>query len=218
VKKFKGLLPHELVDRIRELIMEKRYLRKKIGRQWEDGILPGVMNDLNLISHHIKVVKVKPCDEDVAEVTILDDWGNQKRKTVDLQNHNCSCREWQVTGKPCKHALAWILSNRGLRIEDYVHEYYSVARFRAAYADRIEPIPDRSEWPAVDLGFKVYPSLLGRRAVRPRVVRIRRYMEKRAAQKKVRCKRCGFGHFEKTYKLPELGEDEEIGQGSTKRY
>jgi hypothetical protein len=219
VKKFKGLLLHELVDRIRELIMEKRYLRKKLAREWLDGIVPGVMKDLNLLSHHIKVIKVLPCDEYVAEITILDDWGNQKRRTVDLENHNCGCREWQVTGKPCKHALAWILSNRGARIEDYVHEYYSVARFRAAYADRIELIPDRSERPVVDLGFKVYPSLLGRRAGRPRVVRIRGCMEKRATRRKVRCRRCGgFGHFEKACKLAELGEDGEIGQGSTKRY
>jgi hypothetical protein len=115
--------------------------------------------------------------------------------------------------------LACILSNRGFRIQDYVHEYYSVARFRAAYADRVEPIPDRSQWPVVDLGFKVYPSLLGRRAGRPRVVRIRGFLEKRATKKKVRCKRCGgFGHFEKTCKLAELGEDGDIGQGSSKRY
>ena len=219
VKHLKGLFVHELVDRIRELIMEKRYLRKKIARQWEDGILPGVIKDLNLISNHLKVVKVKVSDDDIAEVTLLDDWNNQKRHTVDLQNRNCSCREWQVTGKPCKHALAWILSNRGIRIQDYVHDYYSVARFKAAYQDRVEPIPDRSQWPIVDLGFKVYPSLLGRGAGRPRVVRIRGSLEKRATQKKVRCKRCGgFGHFAKTCKFPELGEDGEIGQGSLKRY
>ena len=33
VKKFKGLLLYELVDKLRELIMEKRYLRKKLARQ-----------------------------------------------------------------------------------------------------------------------------------------------------------------------------------------
>jgi hypothetical protein len=39
IKKFKGLLLHELVHRIRELIMEKRYTRKMLARQWEDGML-----------------------------------------------------------------------------------------------------------------------------------------------------------------------------------
>ena len=221
-KKFKGLLVHELVDRIRELIMEKRYTRKVLARQWEDGVLPNVMKDLNLISNNLKVVKVAASDVDIAEVTILDDWNNQKRHTVDIHNHKCSCREWQVTGKPCKHALAWILSNRGLKIEDYVHEYYSVAKFKAAYEDRIEPLPDRSQWPQVQLGFNVYPPLLGRGAGRPKVQRIRGFLEKRAAKKKVRCKRCrDFGHFEKTCKLPEVGEDGQTAapkNKSKKRY
>ena len=73
IKKFKGLLLHELVDRIRELIMEKRYIRKMLSRQWADGILPDVTKELNLISTKIKVVKVSVSDVDIAEVTILDD-------------------------------------------------------------------------------------------------------------------------------------------------
>jgi hypothetical protein len=181
-----------------------------VAMQWADGILPKVIADLNLISNNITVVKIVACDADVDEVTVLDDWGNHRRDTVDLLNHNCGCRQWQVTGKPCKHALAWILSNRGLRIQDYVHEYYSVARFKAAYQNRIEPIPDRSQWPEVDLGFKVYPPLLGRGAGRPKVQRQRGYLEKNSNKKKVRCPRCGgFGHFQKTCKEPEVGENGE---------
>jgi len=122
----KGLHLHELVDRIRELIMEKRYIRKKLAQQWQDGVLPQVMKDLNVISQNLKVVKITVSDDDFAEVTLLDDWNNQRRHTVNLKDNTCSCREWQVTGKPCKHALAWILSNRGLKIEDFVHPYYSV--------------------------------------------------------------------------------------------
>jgi len=76
IKEFKGLHLHELVDRIRELIMEKRYLRKKHAHKWGDGILPGVRKDLNLISSNLKVVKVKISDDDFVEVTLLDDWNN----------------------------------------------------------------------------------------------------------------------------------------------
>ena len=93
IKEFKGLHLHELVDRIRELIMEKRYLRKKLAQNWGDGILPGVMKNLNLKSNNLKVVKVKVSDDDFAEVTLLDDWNNQKRHIVDLKNKNCGCRE-----------------------------------------------------------------------------------------------------------------------------
>jgi len=75
------------------MIMEKRYIRKKIAQKWGDGILPGVMKDLNLISKNLKVVKVNVNDDEFAEVTLLDDWNNHKRHTTDLKNQNCSCRE-----------------------------------------------------------------------------------------------------------------------------
>ena len=94
IKHLKGLLIHELVDRLRELIMKKRYIRRKIGQQLQDGILPGILKELNLISTNLKVVKVKVSDDDFVEVTLLDDWNNQRRHTVDLKNQNCSCREW----------------------------------------------------------------------------------------------------------------------------
>ncbi|XP_039815101.1 uncharacterized protein LOC120678000 [Panicum virgatum] len=157
-----------------------------------------------------EVVKIVRSDDDIAEVTLIDRWNNTRRHSVDLKNQKCSCREWQITGKPCRHALAWILSNRGVNIGDYVHEYYSVARFRAAYEGRVEALPDRSRWPAVDLGFKVYPPLLGRSAGRPRKVRIRGCLEKNATKKKVKCSRCKeFGRFAKTCQMPVVGEDGE---------
>jgi len=110
----------------------------------QDGILPNVIKDLNTISKNLKVMKVARSDEGIAEVTLIDDWNNHKRHMVDLQGHSCSCREWQITGKPCKHAMTWILSKRGIKIADFVHEYYSIQIFRAAYASRVEPLLDRS--------------------------------------------------------------------------
>ena len=179
---------------------------------------PGVLKELNAISKNLKVIKVATYDDGIAEVTILDDWNNQKRHTVDFENHKCSYREWQITGKPCKHALAWICSNRGVQISDYVHEYYSVAKFRAAYEQRVEPMPDRSQWPHFELGFKVFPPLLGRRPGRPKVVRIRGCLEKNSTNKKVKCRRCGdFGHFAKTCKKPEMGPDGETAAALNKK-
>ena len=110
------------------------------------------------------------------------------------------------------------MSNRGIKIEDYVHKYYSVATFKKAYEARVKPISNRSQWPEVNLGFKVHPPLLGRGPRRPKVQRISGCMEKNATKKKVRCKRCGeHGHFAKTYKDPEVGEDGERGPCMNKR-
>ena len=83
----KGLLLHELVDGLRELIMEKRYLRKQIASKMVDAILPNVLKELNQVSNNLRVVKVARSDDDCAEVDL-------KRHTVDLKNNNCSCRVW----------------------------------------------------------------------------------------------------------------------------
>ena len=93
-----------------------------------------------------------------------------------------------------------------------------MARFKKAYEARVEGIPDRSQWPEVNLGFKVHPPLLGREPGRPKGQRIRSCLEKRATKKKVRCRRCGaLGHFSKTCKEAEVGEDGEKGISRNKR-
>jgi hypothetical protein len=142
-----------------------------------DGILPSVIKQLNAATTNLKVVKVARSDDDMAEITLVESDSNTRRHTVHLINQTCSCRKWQVSGKPCNHALAWICSNRGVEIKDFVSEYFSVGMFRAAYAGRVPTMPDRSQWPVVNLGFKVCPPRLKRGVGRPRVTRIRGALE-----------------------------------------
>ena len=122
------------------------------------------------------------------------------RFIVDLDNHECTCRGWQLTGLPCVHAIAFIGTRRVL-LEDFVHPYYSVQKFIAAYASAVPPMPDKEEWEKVDLGFKLLPPLCYRAAGRPRKRRIVGSEEGGTSSRgKRRCKRCGgFGHLQKTY-------------------
>ena len=105
-----------------------------------------------------------------------------------------------------------------------MHEYYCVPRFRSAYVDKVPSMPDRDDWPQVDLAYRLYPPLLKRAAGRPRMVKIRGTMEERANKKKVKCRSCkGFGHFAKTWNLTKPREDndgidEATTQASLKRY
>lgn len=106
IRNLKGLLPHELVDSIRELIMEKMATRRDVGKKMDDGIIPGVMKQLNDATSLLKVVKITRSDDGFAEVTLVDTDNKTRRHIVDLDNQKCSCRAWQITGKPCRHALA----------------------------------------------------------------------------------------------------------------
>lgn len=62
-----------------------------------------------------------------------------------------------MSGKPCPHALAFIQMFPDVDMATFVHEYYSVERFRAAYNGSIPHMTDKSQWPQVDLGFKLLP-------------------------------------------------------------
>jgi len=93
--------------------------------------------------------------------------------------HECSCLQWQHTGKPCQHALALITAQRSadVKLEDFVHDYYSVQRFKDAYKRLIEPLPDKTHWPKVDLPFSVGAPLDKKGPGRWRKLRIKGCLE-----------------------------------------
>jgi hypothetical protein len=86
---------------------------------------------------------------------------------------------------------------RGAEIQSYVDEYYSVARFQAAYVAPMPTMTDKTQWVKVDLGFTIYPPIQEKRPPgRPRVQRIRGFLE--PGKKVVKCKKCKQpGHFKK---------------------
>jgi hypothetical protein len=51
--------------------------------------------------------------------------------------------------------LAFITTQQGVDLEQFVHEYYSVDRFMSAYAREIEPMTNKTQWPQVELPFVV---------------------------------------------------------------
>lgn len=86
--------------------MEKMAIRRDVGKKMDDGIIPGVMKQLNDATSLLKVVKTTRSDDGFAKVTLVDTDNKTRRHIVDLDNQKCSCRAWQITGKPCRHALA----------------------------------------------------------------------------------------------------------------
>ena len=94
-----------------------------------------------------------------------------------IGSRECTCLEWQHTGKPCDHALAFLIGIANTNFHPYVHEYYSVSMFRAAYAGEIEPITDKSQWPQVTLDFEMVPPISKRPIGRQRKLRIKGCLE-----------------------------------------
>nr|XP_045087826.1 uncharacterized protein LOC123495117 [Aegilops tauschii subsp. strangulata] len=66
----------------------------------------------------------------------------------------------------------------------YLHEYYSVARFKTAYATPIPALIDQSQWPEMDIEFSMCPPLTKRKAGRPKQSRFKAWFEKGGSSKK----------------------------------
>jgi hypothetical protein len=200
----KSLPAIDLMDRIRQLCMEKMFLRRKISKKLEYKVLPNIIKDLNDRSRGLKYTwryshkDGGRDDEMLGEVEGVTRNLIHWRHTVDLHERKCTCRRWQVTGLPCTHALCIITSIRG-NIEDYVHEYYSVAKFKKAYEKCVKPMTDKKQWPAVNLGLKLWPPLLKRAAGRPRERRYKSVAEGGKPKRSIMCRRCRqLGHMAKT--------------------
>ena len=120
--------------------MQKFDIRNKISIDHFEGhlIVPSVMKALMAKTKGLEMSLIRRSPAE-AEVTATDREKREWRYHVDLQKWSCSCRQWQVTGKPCIHALFFITSLRGEAsgIDQYVHKFYSAEKFRATYADNL---------------------------------------------------------------------------------
>jgi len=106
-----------------------------------------------------------------------------------------------VSGKPCKHALAFIAKlSREVQMDDFIHDYFSVEKLRKTYSGVFNPMTSKHFWPRVDLGYKIKKPMLRRKPGRPRKTRIKASDEP-GSRKRKRCSECHeLGHTAKNAK------------------
>jgi hypothetical protein len=169
-----------MLDHIRQMIIEKFVLRSKSGSIMSGIIILAIINDLNAKTKTIKDHEVLICGPGKAEVTM-----NRFRHAVNLEKKTCSWRVWQVTEKLCSHALIFIAKiSREVQMDEFVHEYFSVDRYRKAYASKFNPMTSKHQWPHVDLGYKINKSKLRRKPGRPRKSSIKTFDEVGTSKKR----------------------------------
>lgn len=198
IKDLKDLPVDALADAIREKTLKLFANRRRISRALNGVVLPAIVHQLNAASKGLGHLKVTKGDSNQAEVSETHKHVEVVRHVVYLDKCICTCREWQLTGKPCPHALAVITTVRQPEMEKYVDKAYSVQRFQAAYAGVIPNITDKKQWPQVNKGFKLLPPLSKKKGVgRQRKNRIPSALEKGKGKLKrqVKCSAChGLGH------------------------
>ncbi|KAL0319674.1 UNVERIFIED_CONTAM: hypothetical protein Sradi_5228900, partial [Sesamum radiatum] len=115
--------------------------RDKAVRKWTNGLCPKIQN---ILQKHVE--KIDDCipikvNDRHYQISCYD--GAQF--FVDLERRTCTCRHWQLSGIPCKHACNAIF-NQNLKPEDMVHAYYNVEIYKAVYEPAILSISGELLW------------------------------------------------------------------------
>ncbi|KAL0435074.1 UNVERIFIED_CONTAM: hypothetical protein Sradi_0215300 [Sesamum radiatum] len=212
-----------MLEWIREYLMRRlQENRERASKKWKGTLCPKIKK---LLQKHVDkigdCIPVKANDRHY-QISCYD--GSQF--SVDLERRTCTCRLWQLSGIPCKHACSAIF-NQNLQPEEMVHPYYNVDTYKTVYEPTILPINGEMLW--TETGFiPPLPPNFGRSPGRPARARNREpdELKDKASKKKLKkrfklkrqhvkhhCKICGEeGHNAKgcaLYKdMQEPGLDE----------
>ncbi|KAF9620012.1 hypothetical protein IFM89_010628 [Coptis chinensis] len=132
------------------------------------------------------------------------------RWAVNIVDHTCECRAWQMTGIVCVHAVRVLLPRRVEWVE-YCSSYFWVSEYKLAYTSNVKPMKDVKDWPKSDPTKHVKPPPLVRGIGRPRKERMRAEDENENGhvykKRKMTCSKCqGEGHNARSCKGPAASE------------
>ncbi|XP_021729409.1 uncharacterized protein LOC110696431 [Chenopodium quinoa] len=187
-----------LLEGIRRTTMVWMCTRKQASANWiDDDICPSIKARLKVITQESKCCKAYP-NADGYEVT--------DGKSVLL-----------VSFAEKRHGMRAILHAR-LDPKQFVHEWYSMRRYKGVYAGGINSIPDSDQWLDFDMP-KIEPPVMKRGVGRPCRERRRDEDEERKGKrsKTIKCSNCQcYGHNSATCKGGPTAKQVAAASASTK--
>ncbi|XP_021991674.1 uncharacterized protein LOC110888454 [Helianthus annuus] len=99
--------------------------------------------------------------------------GPRDNKVVNLVEKSCTCRRWDLTGIPCKHAVAciWNLALHGKDdgvLEKWVDKSYWMQTWKDVYSHVIDPVDGQDLWTPSTCPTKLLPPKHHKQIGRPK--------------------------------------------------
>ena len=184
----------QMVDVLRGKMMELIYKRRVDSSQWITKLTPSKEEKLLKDTSTARSLQVLLSHGSTFEVR------GESIDIVDIDHWDCSCKDWQLSGLPCCHAIAvfeWI----GRNPYDYCSRYFTVESYRLTYAESIHPVPnvDRPvKTESTQVGIIVTPPPTKRPPGRPKM---KQAGSVETIKRQLQCSKCkGLGHNKKTCK------------------
>ncbi|XP_076891552.1 uncharacterized protein LOC143543000 [Bidens hawaiensis] len=186
----------QMVDTIRGKIMELIDDRRLASTHWLTRLTP--FREERLEKESIKVCALQVFNSDPS--------GNKYEirgdtiEVVDVDNFDCSCRGWQITGLPCCHAIA-VIGCLGRDPYDYCARYFTCESYRLTYSESVSSVPSEDKLLQRDLSqavVMVTPPPTRRPPGRPPTKKVG---TAEGNKRPLQCSRCkGTGHNKSTCK------------------
>ncbi|PIA25045.1 hypothetical protein AQUCO_13300032v1 [Aquilegia coerulea] len=190
----------QVIERIHSKLISEFDERRKKGLSCMSILAPSAETRILDAISGSSTLQVLRSDEVEFEVLSAD-----RSDIVNIGTHSCSCRDWQLYGLPCSHAVAALLSCKK-DVYAFSERGFTVTNYLETYSQVIHPIPDKSEWSKTGEGHidrdskLVRPPKIRRPPGRPEKKRL--CVEDLNREKHtVHCSRCNqTGHYKTTCK------------------
>ncbi|KAK5819855.1 hypothetical protein PVK06_024884 [Gossypium arboreum] len=138
--------------------------------------------------------------------------GPGSQHVVDLVQNSCSCRNWDLTGIPCIHALA-VIHVKNEFLETYVQTWHTKQTQIQIYSNFVSPVRGPKQWAYLSNMLPILPHPLRRPPGRPIKVRRKEPDEPQTTERlskrgvEMRCSKCKIiGHNKRSCK-GEVGQN-----------
>ena len=142
----------------REYLMKRVVIVKKMIEKSDGPLTPTATKLLNVVKFQAK--DCIPHFNGGHLYGVTGPWGDVC--VVDVQKRTCTCRKWELTGMPCKHAVAcnWNMAANNMEVglpESWAHPCYRLETWREVYSHHINPIRHKSLWPKCAIPTTILP-------------------------------------------------------------
>ena len=163
----------DMLEDIRTALMERLY-RKNVdieSAEKSSNICPKVRKKIDNMIYESRNCTTLPSVGGIFEVKHFQD-----RFVVNPSLRQCGCRKWELTGIPCVHGCV-VINFLKHNVDEYVHEYFSVSKYKLAYGYGLPALNGEKLWPPAE-GYPVVPPPIKKMPSRPKKVRRRDPYEK----------------------------------------
>ncbi|CAI9765416.1 unnamed protein product [Fraxinus pennsylvanica] len=178
--------------------------RRAKCKSWFSMLAPS--SEKHIIEATNRASKYQVLRSDEVEFEVL---STERSDIVNIGTRSCSCRDWQLYGIPCSHAVAALVYSKK-DVYAFTERYFTLASYCETYAEEIRPIPGKIEWKkegetTMDDEIRIVrPPKVRRPPGRPEKKRM--CVEDLHREKHtVHCSRCNqTGHYKSTCKVDAL--------------